>query len=202
MAVTMVAESGLLIDSQAPEWFRLQDCPGFQPLKKVGVAEMDFGFVAKAGQTRWLIELKDYSQTGRPDGLAAEHSIEYLIHEFVQKAKDSLLVLGSIWYSLPNKPQLEPDLPMAFRQIPSQDRKLMLAFVVKRDEPQHFKAETHPLQDKLRNKIKGQCELLGIREYCEVFLWDHETAIANGLPLQVNEASPRGSKKTKKKTKP
>ena len=202
MAVTMIAESGLLIDSQAPEWFRLQDCPGFQPLKKVGVAEMDFGFVAKEGQTRWLVELKDYSHTGRPDGLAEAHSLEYLIHEFVQKAKDSLLVLGSIWYSLPNKSQLEPDLPMAFRQIPSLNRKLKLAFVVKRDEPQHFKAATQPLQDKLRSKIKGQCELLGIREYCEVFLFDHETAIAYGLPLQVNEASPRGSNKTKKKTKP
>ena len=164
MAVTMIAESGLLIDSQAPEWFRLQDCSGFQPLKKVGVA------------------------TGKD--------------EFVQKAKDSLLVLGSIWYSLPNKSQLEPDLSMAFRQIPSLDRKLKLAFVVKRDEPKHFKAATEPLQDKLRSKIKGQCELLGIREYCEVFLFDHETAITNGLPLQVYEASPRGSNKTKKKTKP
>ena len=202
MAVTMIAESGLLMDSQAPEWFRLQDCAGFQPLKKVGVAEMDFGFVAKDSQTRWLVELKDYSQSGRPDGLAADRSFDYLIHEFVQKAKDSLLVLGSVWYSLPKQSQLQPDLPVAFRQIPSPERKLKLAFVLKQDQPQHFKATAQPLQDKLRNKIKGQCELLGIRESCEVFLLDHETAIASGLPLQINEVSPSGSKKPKQKTKP
>jgi len=202
MAVTMIAESGLLMDSQAPEWFRLQDCAGFQPLKKVGVAEMDFGFVAKDSQTRWLVELKDYSQSGRPDGLAAQDSLDSLIREFVQKAKDSLLILGSVWYSLPKQPQLEPDLPKSFRQIPTSNQKLKLAFVVKRDEPKRFREMTQFLEDKLRNKIKGQCELLGISKYCEVFLWDHETAIEKGLPLQVNEASPSGSKKPKQKTKP
>ncbi len=204
MAVTSILESGLRFEPPTSDWFRLEDCAGFKSLKNFGVHELDFGWFDRKRNILWLIELKDYSETGGASDRQKRQFVDYLDYldrEFVDKAKDCLLVLGSVWHHLPKKALLEPDLPSVCRQLPSQERRLKLAFVVKTDELQSFLLSAGPLQDRLRNKIKGQCELLGIREYCEVFLFDHETAIQSGLPLRVDDTFRSTSKKTAKKGK-
>jgi hypothetical protein len=76
--------------------------------------------IAKEGQTRWLVELKDYSETGGASDPQKRQIVDYLDREFVDKAKDCLLVLGSVWHHLPKQALLEPNLPSVFRQLPSQ----------------------------------------------------------------------------------
>ena len=180
------------------DWFRLQDNPGFKQLKNVGVSEMDFGWYESQKKTCWLIELKDYSQSGKVSDLSDKNFINILTYELTQKAKDSLLVLASIWYSLPKKRQLELSLPSEFKSLPALQQRLNLAFVLKVEDETSFQASAQSLQDSLRNRIKGQSELLGISEYTNVFLFDHRTAIAQGLPLQVDECSTAGNKQNKK----
>lgn len=197
MAIQTIAESGLIVCPPTTAWFRFQDCASFQPLKKVGVAEMDVGFVAADGKQRWLVELRDFSHSGNPDGFAVAESVERMQQEFVTKAKDSLLVLGSMWHSLPYGPQLAGDIPSDFQQRPTEANRLRLAFVVKTDEPRRFRASVQPIQDKLRNRIQGQPELLGVRRFCDVFLWDHEMAIESGLPIAVNDAAKPSQRATK-----
>ncbi len=201
MAVTSILESGLRFEPPTDDWFRLEDCAGFKSLKGVGVHELDFSWFDRDRNILWLFELKDYSETGGASDPQKQQTVDYLDREFVDKAKDCLLVLGSVWHNLPKKALLEPDLPPVFRQLPSQDRRLKLAFVVKTDEPQRFSSSAGPLQDRLRSKIKGQCELLGIREHCEVFLFDHETAIKSGLPLRVDDTFRLARKQTQRKGK-
>lgn len=201
MAVTSILESGLLFEPGDEDWFRFECCSGFKPLKGLGVMEMDFGWYASKTQTPWLIELRDYSQSGNPEGLHSQQSLDYLIRECVEKAKDSLLLLGSVWYGLPKKVQLAPDLPAAFLRLPTSDRALKLAFVVKTDEPKSFLLATQALKDRLNGKLNGQRELLGIRDRCEVLLMDHQTAIGSGLPLRVADTFVSTSKKTAKKGK-
>ena len=202
MAITSILESGLLFEPGDEDWFRLADYAGFKSLKDIGVHELDFGWFDRKHNILWLIELKDYSETGGASDPQKQQIVDYLDREFVDKAKDCLLVLGSVWHHLPKKALLEPGLPPLCRQMPSQDRRLKLAFVVKTDDPQRFSESAGPLLNRLRNKIKGQCELLGIREYCEVFLFDHDTAIQSGLPLRVADGFHLASKKTGRKGKP
>ena len=199
MAIISIQESGLLFEPNAADYyFRLQGDRGFTPLSKFGVSEMDFGWYESQRKRCWLIELKDYSHSGNPLGLSDKNSREFLMYDLIQKAKDNLLVLASIWYSLPKKKQLESSLPSEFKSLPTHAQPLNLAFVLKVEDTMAFQTTAQSLQDSLRNKIQGQSELLGIRENTNVFLFDHLTAIEQGLPLRVDERSTAGSKQTKK----
>lgn len=185
MAVVSILESGLLFEPPAgTEYFRLEQAPEFARFKGIGVCEMDFGWCggSPGGQTAlWLLEVRDYS--GRTVDPA------YLKHEFVEKAKDSLLVLGSVWHGLPRQAELRPCLPQAFQAQPTPDRKLKLVFVLKVDDAESFRAAAQPLQDSLRNRLKGHCDLLGVSGLCDILLLDHTTAINQGLPLRVDSSA-------------
>lgn len=197
MAVTSILESGLYFEPGPHSWFRFDACKSFQPLKGNGVCEMDFGWYEADRKTQWLLELRDYSASGKPVDLAQPDSRAFLIQEFAQKAKDSLLLLGSLWHDLPCAEVLRRDLPAAFHQMPSAQERLKLVFVVKTDTPTSFQSAAQPLKDSLTNRLKGQSHLLGVLGCCDVLLLDHQTAIAAKLPLREGPAPPANKRGTK-----
>jgi len=98
-----IPESGLYFDPPNDRAFRWQDRPYFvEHCKRFGVQEMDFGWCDQEGRILYLLELKDCSRTDQPPR-------DY-VDELVQKATDCLLLLGSVWHTLPHADGIRSDL--------------------------------------------------------------------------------------------
>jgi hypothetical protein len=180
-------ESGLYFDPPHDRCFRLdQSAHAGVLFKSLGVQEMDFGWWDEAKQAMRLLEVKDYS---RPE---SKFNHELFLNECLQKATDCLLLLASIWYTLPCAHQARDSVPEEWYTRPAAPPRLDMFFVVKVAESGRGEAVGDPLgleqlQARARNKMRGRLELLGVRPATMLFVMDHRTA-ATRVPIRTDEA--------------
>lgn len=173
-------ESGLYFEPPHGECFRLEHCAPVRALKGQGLAEMDFAWRDAAEQTIHLLEVRDYSLPERA------LSVDFLVHECVQKATDCLLMLVSVWHDLPAGPALRGDLPDTWHAWPGEHGRLSLTFVLK-TSAQNDRVSIAQLETRVRDKLKGRLELLHLRRITTVRIMDHQTARQRGVPIQSVE---------------
>src|ERR1700742_2639657 len=122
----LILESGLYFDPPSERYFRWQDCPYFvDHFKRYGLHEMDFAWWDPQEETMNLLEFKDYSLP------SSDKLPPTLINEFVQKATDCVLLLGSIWHDLPHAEGLKRELYEAWHEKPRNAQSMRLTFVIK-----------------------------------------------------------------------
>ncbi len=177
-------ESGLYFDPPHARCFRWDASDYFRVTgKRYGLAEMDFAWCDETTMALHLLEVKDYSTDPQ---LPA-----WLINDLVQKGTDCLLLLASVWYRLPHGDSIRACLPDEWHEH-AEGQPINLTFVLKTAE----NVALQPLQDQLRQKLKGRQELLALRTVTTVSLVNHELAVSElGLPLTPADEPPRRRKR-------
>lgn len=169
-------------------YFRWQDAPYFAlHFKGIGLCEMDFAWHDPAKDVLHLLEVRDYSRADRQDlwFKAGDRQTLDIVHELVQKATDSLLLLSSMWYGLPHAAGLQADVPRVWHVRPEPPRALRVTFVLKLATDAQT-AALQPMQDSLRNRLKGRLRLLGLEsKVVLVQLLPHTMIETARLPLSV-----------------
>lgn len=175
-------ESGLFFDPPHDRCFRLDQSELAEGLfKRFGVQEMDFGWWDELQQIMHMLEMKDYARAG------VSFNADHYLNECVQKATDCILLLASIWYGLPYGPQVKGCVPNEWHVRPAVPPRLHLFFVIKVPETSKDALGMDALQARARNKMKGRLELLQVRSATTLFLLDHRTAKAFGLPIKTED---------------
>ncbi|MTJ55913.1 hypothetical protein FJR38_26275 [Anabaena sp. UHCC 0253] len=174
--MSVFQESGLQITLPVGENFRFQDCPSYQNLNGQNLSEMDFGWWDAGKNTLWLLEVKDYSHL-----TPLERLPDHLLDKLINKATDSLLILASVWFGSLRGKQICGDLPISCQSFPIQPKNIRLVFIIKVTDA-NIKLQLSPLKTRLRTKLLGRLSLFDISG---VTLADHETAIQNGLPIEI-----------------
>ncbi len=177
--MSVFQESGLQITLPVGENFRFQDCPSYQKLKGKNLSEMDFCWWDAGKNTLWLLEVKDYSHFRPPQGFTG-NSADYLLNKLINKATDSLLILASAWFGSLQGQEICGDLPVFCHSFPTKPKKIRIVFIFKITDP-NIKLQLRDLKDSLQIKLKGRLSLFDTN----VTLTDHETAIQNGLPIEI-----------------
>jgi hypothetical protein len=152
-------ESNITLEFPDTQFFRFQDCPGYQKLSGYHFKEMDACWVDKNTNTLWVIELKDFSLA---TGLNKAATIEEKTWELVKKAVDSLVMLLSIRHQYPYGVQdFAPCLPNGISSEHMQTYKLIT--IIKCSSSQE--ADVQLINNSFKSKFKAYAQLFGINSY-------------------------------------
>lgn len=165
MSPEVFTESGITIDLTGKQHFRFRSCPGYLPLRGIGLKEMDIGWFepAAAGGTGklYLVELKNFgleTLAGRK-GLSYPTyaaKAEFIVGELVRKSIDSICLLMAVAAGRPAAALLSPCLPASYHPgIPVQ-----LVHIL------HLSPSLKPyltfINDKVRHQLKPYQQLFSI----------------------------------------
>lgn len=171
-------ESGIRVDLSDKAHHCFEALPTYIYLKGQCVKEMDLCWLepavtnAETGtqspEVLICLELKGYQETAL--------TVDYLLENLEQKAKDTLLMLCAAWLDRGKGKDLALELPEAYRTY-NPTRRIRLIMLIDADNSQ-AQALT-ALKDKLRNRLRGMTHLLDFK----LTLVNCTTAMKIGLPV-------------------
>jgi hypothetical protein len=178
MAPIVFEESGFRVEAPDPA-FRLSDLALYRALSGQQLKEMDVGWWGPSleGQQRLtLLELKGLEVWQTPPDNPLKPR-EHLVRTCVEKATDTLLMLGGAWIPTPWGQELSRSLPAQALPYPGA-RALKLVFLI--DIPVGRRELLLPVREEINGRLQGRLGIFAMRHVAVV---DFESAQKMGLPV-------------------
>lgn len=152
----MLNESNITLKFPDQNWFRFQDCTGYQQLSGNHFKEMDVCWHDISNKMFWAIELKDFSGAD----LTQPEKHEKRVFDILKKAVDSLQMILAFKFKTP---YADKSLSLCFPNFPLNPSEIKLVIIINCSEAQA--STIQHLNDAFKSRFFPYAKIWGIKHY-------------------------------------